>query len=149
MDNQQTKPFPTIGTPQVKERIVDVELETLGVTAQLRRRSNFSEFFKSSDEKFDKIARHHSQVFKAEVTELTVRLADQISRIWVGPAKENGIMPNRDDFVKLSVENATAFGELVTAISEPENFLEDDVDQAEREAVEDFPVGVVDTPVTS
>lgn len=147
MENkEQTNFFPTIGTPQVKERVVEVELPSLGITAELKQRSNFSEFFKSSDEKFDKLARGMSQMFKAHVSEMTLRLADRIAGMWVAPTKENGVLPNRDDLVKLSVEDADAFAALVAAIDSP--IVADDIEKAEGDAKEDFTVGVEDTPAT-
>jgi hypothetical protein len=155
METEQTTSFfPTIGTPQVKERIVDVELPSLGkdgepFIAQLRQRSNFSEFFKSSDEKFDKIARSMSQMYKAHVSEMTLRLADRIAGMWVSPSKQGGLMPNRDDLVKLSVEDADAFRLLVEALNEPANQLEDDIEKLESDAKEDFTVAEADTLGTS
>lgn len=145
MENNADTFFPKI-EPVVQEHIVDVDLTPYGLPAiKLRRRSNFSDFTASADDKMDVIAKGISKMRGVYVSELTLRFADQIARMWVSPQMEGGRNPNRDDLIALSIANADAFGAIVSELNKNPN-LQDKPDELADGALRDFTGGAADTP---
>lgn len=135
MENQTDQEvFRVIETPEVREVTIECNLRPYGeaYTARLIRRSNFSDAFASAKTKFDKLADHYSVLYKTRVSEITVRLADRLARMWDHPRLPNGKKVSRDDLVKLSVENDRAFTALVESLDD------EDVAETEEAVVEDF-----------
>lgn len=130
--------FPEYDNVEVEERIVDVPLSDKGVAivAQLKVRSNFSDYVPPRDDKAERLAKHYSELFKCKVAPLTIRLSDRLTKMWVGPEKKTGGMPTLKDFVKMSIKNKDAFAELV-AISGEES-IGDDVEETVAQAQENF-----------
>lgn len=135
--------FPNLVDVKPTETIHEVDLYEFGVPmiARIKRSSNFSDYLPDgvTDEQVKKLARHYSQIFKAKVSEKTVRLAQKLAQNWDGPNKPNGHQPNDDDMIKLSIVNADAFTELVGALSAAN--VEPTQQEAEKVAVTNFTDG--------
>jgi hypothetical protein len=147
MENQTDQPrgfFPSIDKPQVNERVTEVDLSPYGYecVARLINRMTFSDYFQDDDDKFPRLAKHYANMYGENVSELAVRLSNQMQRMWDAPTKENGKTPNQDDFVKMSVENPMAFAALVRGMGADMN---DQSKQVVELAKESFTDAVADT----